>query len=70
MLQPLDGVGHQQRDDGEEEKGERVLLPILPLSWIDAAESVQQPLDRAEKAGQGLPVSLENPEHVEADGLG
>ena len=70
MLQPLDGVGHEQRDGAEEKHRKRVLLPILLLFGIDTAEAINQPLDRPEEARQRLAVALENTKHIDADGLG
>jgi hypothetical protein len=40
VLQPLDGVRHEQAEGAEEEHRDRVALPaVLPL-WIDPAEPI------------------------------
>ena len=65
MLQAFDGVGHEQSDRAEHEHRQGVLLPVLLLLGINAAEPVNQPLDRSEEARQRLPVALEYTKHVD-----
>src|SRR5262249_45721993 len=69
LLQALDCVCNQQRDGAENQQLERVGFPVLALPRVDAAEPVEQPFDRPEKARQRLPVAFEDAEHVDAERL-
>jgi hypothetical protein len=66
VLEPLDRVCRQHCDQTEQQHHDRVLGPLHLMSLVDAAQAIDQPLDRAQDAvGEGT-LTLEDTRHVKA----
>jgi hypothetical protein len=69
-LEPLERVDEQEGTDAEGQQGRGVLRPALFLIFTDAAQLVDERLDRPHNRMQERPLALEQPRHEEPDRLG
>jgi len=71
MLVAQDEVGEEQADEAEGQQGKAVAEPVVFLFRIDAAETVSEPLKRADDGIEPrLAARIEHLHEVEAERFG
>src|ERR1017187_1818520 len=68
-LEPLKGVHEQESEEAERQEGRGVLCPPLFLLLANAAQFVDQHLDRPEDRMEERALALEQPRHEQPDRL-
>jgi hypothetical protein len=69
VLDPFDEICEKQTYGAEDEHGDRVLRPVVLFLFVDAAEAINEPLDRTQQRIEERPLAAKDALHVEAGRL-